>query len=145
MINFAVILVKRSHMMRYLPRFFAVAVVFALCSCGESLEDKSAREVREYTKDKCPARVSEYLIIDSVTFEKSTHTVTYHYTFDGKADNAKLVASIDMREKIVSEVKNSTSLRKYKDEGYAFAYIYHSASDTALILFQTTVTKEDYK
>ena len=41
-------------------------------------------------------------------------------------------------------LKNTTSMKTYKDNGYNFAYTYRSEKDPKKILFETLLTKEDY-
>ena len=61
------------------------AIVFT--SCQESLEDKCAKEAADFTRKKCPSKIDENTEIDSMTFDKSTHTLAYWYRLTGKADN----------------------------------------------------------
>lgn len=68
--------------------------LFALCGCQESLEDKCAREAREYTEKNCPAKLGDNIIIDSMTFDKESRTLHYFYTLTGNADNRVFVAKM---------------------------------------------------
>ena len=49
------------------------------------------------------------------------------------------------RQSLIDQVKNSTQLKAYKDEGYNFAYTYHSASRPQLVLYSLKVTAADYQ
>lgn len=123
----------------------SLAVLSMLAACHESLEDRCAREVKEYTQKKCPAMIAETVRIDSLAFEKDTHTVHYYYTLIGKVDNARVVAMNNPRKSLIKEVKNATSMETYKDAGYSFSYTYWSESHPGQKLFETTITQKDYK
>lgn len=117
----------------------------ALTACQESLEDRCAREAKEYTEKKCPAPVGENTVIDSLVFERDTHTMHYYYTLSGNADNPKALSAVDARGLLLNQIKNATSVKTYKDNGYNFAYTYHSAKDKGKVLFSVTLTEKDYK
>ena len=57
-----------------------------LASCQESLEDRCERDAREYTRKNCPAAIDETTIVDSLTFDRATHTIHYYYRLTGVAD-----------------------------------------------------------
>lgn len=120
-----------------------MAIAF-LTACQESLEDRCAREAKSYTEKKCPAPVGDNTTIDSIGFDKATHTMLYYYTLSGAADDAEAVASVNPRANLLQEIKNSTSIKAYKDAGYNFKYIYRSQKNPQTILFETTFTKKDY-
>ena len=122
---------------------FATLALF-MVSCQESLEDRCAREAKEYTAKNCPAKMDTNIIMDSLTFEKSTHTLHYYYRLTGIADKEGALDSIDAKKLLKDMLKNTTSMKTYKDNGYSFAYTYRSEKDPKKILFETLLTKEDY-
>lgn len=119
------------------------AVMFS--ACQQSLEDRCAQEVENYNKKNCPAQIADNTTIDSLVFERSTHTMHYYYTLSGNADNPEIVAQIDPAKVLLEQIRNSTAIKAYKDAGYNFAYTYHSESQTGRILFERTFTEKDYK
>lgn len=125
--------------------FYAALTVLLLAACQESLEDRCAREAKEYTEKKCPAPVGENTVIDSLVFDRGTHTMHYYYTLSGNADNAQAVSAVDARNLLLNQIKNATSIKAYKDNGYNFAYTYYSAKDKGKVLFNVTFTEKDYK
>ena len=62
------------------------AIMMLLTACQESLEDRCAREAKEYTRKNCPAKMDNNSILDSLTFERETHTLHYYYRLTGFAD-----------------------------------------------------------
>ncbi len=116
-----------------------------ISGCQESLEDRCAREASEYTRKNCPTRIDENTIIDSLTFERATHTVHYYYKLTGVADEERVFHEIDAVGELRKTLKNSTSLKTYMDAGYRFAYTYHSAKNPQKLLFDVVFTEKDYK
>lgn len=123
---------------------FATLVLF-MASCQESLEDRCAREAKQYTAKNCPVRMDKNIIMDSLTFEKATHTLHYYYRLTGLADKDGALDSIDAKSLLKNELKNSTSMKTYKDNGYNFAYTYHSEKDPNKVVFEAIFTEKDYK
>jgi hypothetical protein len=122
---------------------FALAII-AFYACQETLEEKAIREAQLYTKKNCPSQIAENLIIDSLVFETSTHTLHYYYTLTGIADSVGLLNQSEARSSLLKELKNTTSMAGYKEAGYQFAYSYRSQKDPKTMLFETVFTQKDY-
>ena len=54
--------------------------IMLFVACQESLEDRCAREAKEFTEKNCPRAVDKEIVLDSMAFEKATHTISYLYT-----------------------------------------------------------------
>ena len=119
-------------------------LAMALASSQESLEHKCANEADEFTRKKCPARIDENIIIDSMTFDKSSHTLAYWYHLEGAADTSAVFKKINMKKVLTDELKNTTNMKLYKDAGYSFRYVYCSGK-TKAVYFDTTIREKDYK
>ena len=122
-----------------------IAGAMLLTNCQESLEDRCAREAKEFTEKNCPRAVDKEIVLDSMTFEKTTHTISYLYTLNGTLDDPQRIDSTHFRELLLMEVKNSTNLKLYKDEGYAFRYAYYSQKNNGTKLFEATFRESDYR
>ena len=119
--------------------------IMLLTACQESLEDRCAREAKEFTEKNCPRAVDKEIVLDSMAFEKSTHTISYLYTLMGTLDDPQRIDSKHFRELLLMEVKNSTNLKLYKDAGYSFRYCYYSEKENGTKLFEATFRKSDYR
>ena len=100
-------------------RKIAIALMMAtmLTGCQESLEDRAAREVDIYTQKNCPVRVSDNTFLDSMTFEKSTHTFVNHFsimTDSTSAQRAKEKAEM-IKSQLTEDVKNDMSKKRFKE------------------------------
>lgn len=116
-----------------------------LTACQESLEERCAREAREYTEKKCPMQIDKYTVMDSMSFVQSTHTIIYAYTLHDLLDDTIYLNKQNPRELLLKELKNSTSLKLYKEAGYSFCYTYRSAKNNGTKLFEATFHEKDYQ
>ena len=107
-----------------------------LLSCTESLEDKAAREAKEYTEKYCPTPYVNDSRTDSATFDKNTKVYTYYVTLRNKADNKKAIdANREKLHKLQKEaLDNNPGLKKYKEAHFSFRFIYHSEKDPKQVL-----------
>ena len=120
------------------------AIGILLTGCRESLEDRCAREAKEYTEKNCPAKMDNNITLDSMAFERDTHTLHYYYTLTGFADRDGVMEEVDAVGALKQDLKNSTTLRVYKENKYRFAYTYHSAKDPKKIRLDVVFTDKDY-
>jgi hypothetical protein len=122
---------------------FACLAVF-LAACQESLEDRCEREAKAYTAKNCPAKLEANVIIDSLIFERASHTLHYYYRLTGIADKEGLLDTIEATKILKDGLKNTTAMKIYKDNGYNFAYTYHSEKNPKQVLFEVLFTEKDY-
>lgn len=122
-------------------------LLLLLTACHESLEDRAAREAREYTQKNCPTPVVQNTRTDSLTVDKATRTIGYWYTLCGKADNPEGVKNQQqkLRGVLLSGLKASTQLKLYKDAGFNIRYVYHSEKNPKLVLLDFTFSQKDYQ
>lgn len=125
-------------------------ILFALTTlilgaCQESMEDRCARECVEFTKRKCPSAVAEEMIIDSMTFDRASHTIQYYYKLTGASDRADAYLKDQARQLLKDALKNSTQLMAYKEEGYQFRYIYYSEQNPKTVYLDILLTEKDYQ
>ena len=124
--------------------FVFAALALILTACQESLEDKCAREAKAYTAKNCPAKMEENIILDSLTFERSSQTLHYYYRFTGIADKEDAVDTVAAAKILKDGLKNTTAMKVYKDNGYSFTYTYRSEKDPNKIIFEVKLTEKDY-
>ncbi len=128
---------------RFLLIAFGFSLVFA--SCGESLEDKAERDAKEFTQKYCPTPVVNFERTDSMTFDKATKTCVYWRTLSGQADREAVIKANEPKLKgvIKQSLVNNPGLKKHKEAGFNFRYVYRSMK-TKKILLDITFTKKDY-
>jgi hypothetical protein len=123
---------------------FATLALF-LTSCQESLEDRCARDAKTYTAKNCPAKMEENIILDSLTFERATHTLHYYYRMTGIADKENALDTAAAAQILRDGLKNTTAMKVYKDNGYNFTYTYRSEKDPKKTILEVALTKKDYQ
>lgn len=114
-----------------------------LCACHESLEERAAREAREFTEKNCPVRISELVVTDSMTFEPATSTIHYYMTVNGRADTTDINKK-QLRADMVESIKGATNLRVYKEAGFGFCYTFFSQKHPGEKVAEVNITKKDY-
>ena len=115
-----------------------------LAGCQETLEERAARESRDYTEKHCPAPVAFQVTMDSMTFDQTSHTFAYYYSLNGTLDDSTFIEQSNPRDMLLQQVKNSTNLKIYKEAGYNFRYVYNSTKNKAK-LFDVTFKQKDYQ
>lgn len=127
----------------FIPFYIIFSSLFLLVtSCRqESMDDKLAHDVAEYNRRYCPTPPINYIRTDSITFSRTTHTLTYHCSFCDMLDNEEIVQL--NKEKITnilqSTIKESTSMRPFIESGYRFHYVCRSSANSDIILFETGI------
>ena len=116
-----------------------------MTACQETLEERCAREAREYSQKNCPAPIAKGVTIDSMSFDIATHTLIYSYTLNGAVDDSMVINKSNPRNLMLQQLKNATAMKPYKDAGYNFQYIYYSTKDKGKKLFEATFQEKDYR
>ena len=122
-----------------------VLATLILGACQESLEDKCARECVEFTKRKCPSAIAQDMIVDSMTFDRASHTVQYYYKLTGASDRPDAYPKDQAKDLLKNALKNTTQLMAYKEAGYNFRYIYYSEKNPQTIFLDILLTEKDYQ
>lgn len=123
------------------------AFVISLSACQESLEERAAHELRDYTEKFCPTPVVNYQRTDSATFEPSTRTVHYYMSICGKADSASIIKANEkaLREGLLNDLRSDTKKKAYKDAGFNFHYTFHSGKNPSSVLLDARFTPREYR
>ena len=123
-----------------------VADSFLLCGCHESLEKRAEREAREYTEKYCPTPVQNYTRTDSVAFDMTSKTYHYYCSITGALDDKKIfdLNRQKLTDMLLANVKENTSFRAYKKEGFAFQWTLRSDRDKRIVYYDRRFTAKDY-
>ena len=132
-----------------MKKFFLLATaLLLLTSCQESLEERAAREAREVTESKCPMPLGDTMYLDSIVFDIPTLTQTQYFRFTGIKDNDSTVATMkeaNLKDVLVTELKNTPSYKTLMKRGVNFRYIYRSTLDPQKTYIDITIRQEDYQ
>jgi non-homologous end joining protein Ku len=119
----------------------------ALTSCQENFDHRCAREAHDYTTKMCPLTVDKNgVVMDSMTYDKNTRTISYSFHLFGMLDNDTLVnkAYDKFHNDLIKNVRGSLDLKMYKDKGIKFNYVYYSKK-SGKKLMNISIGPEDYK
>ncbi|WP_314286045.1 hypothetical protein [Prevotella pallens] len=132
--------------MKFTKLFFIAIGCFLLTSCQESLEDKAAKECKEYTKKYCPTPMVNNTRMDSMTYEPQTRTIHYYYSIYNEGDNkANVEANKQLLQQILlNGIKTDTASKLYKEAGFNFRFTYRSGKNPKTILLDETYKKGQY-
>jgi len=119
----------------------AFAVLFMI-GCNENIDDKAAREAKEFTEKYCPGPIINQTRIDSTGYDRSTRTYTYYYTFTGVLDDKAYVAEnrAELDNGLRSLIINEPSLQPFVKEGIVFQYVVHSFKNPEEVIYTTKIT-----
>lgn len=126
---------------------FSALAVILLASCHENIEERAQREAREFTERFCPTPVVNYTRTDSVTFDMKSRTYTYYCSVTDIMDNPDIINQNkdNIKNGLLESIIGNTQIKVYKDAGFNFAYILHSAKKPGKVLFCVKYTPKEYE
>lgn len=126
--------------------FFCIFSAMMLSSCQESIENRAAKEAREYTEKYCPTPTVNYTRTDSVTFDRTTRTYHYYCTLSDRMDNRDIIDKNRkmLHDSLLQAIVESTHLQAYKEAGFNFTYTCRSAAHPRMVLYEDTFTPKEY-
>lgn len=124
----------------------AIGVVAMLMACHEGIEERAAREAREYTERFCPTPVQNFTRTDSVVFYKDTKTYTYYCSVVDRMDDEAIIKAnqANLQSGLLASIKQNTNIVVYKKANFNFAYVLHSSAQPQKVLFKATYSPKDY-
>ncbi len=123
---------------------FLASAAIVLAACQESLEERAAREARDFTRKNCPVKLSDVITTDSLVFHENTLTLHYCLSLSGVADTTAILKD-ELRKDMVKALKGNMAIQKYKEAGYNFRYTFYSTKHKGQILYDANFTPKDYK
>lgn len=126
--------------MRKLAILFVLPFFFV--SCKESIEERIAREARDFTHKNCPAEIAPGIVNDSMTWEPKERTIHYYYTME-MPQNARIDKQ-RVKQTMLESIKNAPNLMPYKKAGMLFRYTWRSKQKPQETLLDVVVKPEEY-
>ncbi|MBQ8099059.1 MAG: hypothetical protein IJ244_06000 [Bacteroidaceae bacterium] len=122
-------------------------MVLTLAGCKKQLsfDERCEKEARMLNLKYCPRQVSDCVMSDSIAYLPSEKALCYYYTFSDELDDTEAIrqGEPEFRNALKAEIISSIELKKYKDHGVTFKYIYFSSSSHEVLL-EEIFTKKDY-
>jgi len=125
---------------------FIACGIILFCACHNNLEDRAEQEAKDYTEKYCPTPVYNYSRTDSLTFDRKSHTFTYHCSLTDVMDDQDIINENrqELTDGLLKAISSSTQLKNYKDAGYSFRYLIRSSKNPKQIFFDKTYTEKEY-
>ena len=131
-------------MSRYIIYIMCV-LLYTSCS-HERIHEKFSRQAKEYTKKMCPLPMDQYTMLDSLVYNPSQTTLTYHYSVSDLLDNDSIYTDAFrgiFHTKLLDNILNNVGLIELKENNVSFRYIFYS-STTQQQFMQFFYTSEEY-
>lgn len=119
----------------------------SLTACKKSIEDKAAEEARAYTQKFCPTPVYNFTRTDSLGFDRISRTFIYYCALTDQMDDVQVLNEHreTLRQGLLQSIRESTNLKLFKDNDFAFRYVIRSTKNPQQVLFDATFKPEEYK
>lgn len=119
---------------------FCALAALLLTGCQKSIEDRAEQEAKEYTRKFCPTPVQNYCRTDSLVFDRESRTFLYYSTLTGFMDDAERIGknSDEITEGLQRSLRESTTLKLYKDAGFGFRFVIRSEKNPQEILYEAS-------
>ncbi len=109
-------------------RFFILfAVLVAMCaSCHRTTHEEQCLEMVKHEKRRLPRNVTKGIILDSIRYETNSQTLVYYHTMSDSVYTDEMIdyGKSQLQSNIQQDIVNSVSLKRLKDEGISFRYVY---------------------
>ena len=78
-----------------------------------------------------PRNITTGVVLDSLNYDRRTNTLVYFHTMDDALYTAEAIryGKHQLREQLLLDISNSVALKRLKDEGLSFRYVYLALSD----------------
>lgn len=108
--------------------FLLVFIAILLPACHRATISEQCAEMVKHEKRRLPRNVAQGLVLDSMTYDAPSNTFIYFHTID---DSLYSISALDanrstMQQQLQTDISNSVGLKRLKDEGVSFCYIYKS-------------------
>ncbi|MBR3372804.1 MAG: hypothetical protein IKO67_07625 [Bacteroidaceae bacterium] len=80
---------------------------------------------------RMPRNITRGVVLDSLHYDRRTNTLVYYHTMDDALYTAEAIryGKKQLREQLLMDISNSVALKRLKDEGLSFRYVYLTLSD----------------
>lgn len=116
-----------------------------LTSCQQSFDERCKQRAIEQTANNCPQKIGEGVVMDSLTYDIETKTMSYYYSLDKDHINEESLKKnmSKFRESLLTSIISSVELRSMKEHSVNFCYMYHY-SDSDKEVLKVLFTPKDY-
>ena len=122
---------KKNTAKKALISFSVLLFLLTVAACHRaSIEEQCAEMVRKEWR-RMPRNITRGVVLDSLHYDRRTNTLVYYHTMDDALYTAEAIryGKKQLREQLLMDISNSVALKRLKDEGLSFRYVYLALSD----------------
>ncbi len=107
--------------------FILLGLLILETSCHRTTREEQCEEMVKREKRRLPRRITTGVTLDSIVYQKSRQTLVYYHTMSDSIYTDEMIdyGKERLQEDIQREIVNSVALKRLKDEGISFRYVYH--------------------
>ena len=121
----------KNTVKKALISFSVLLFLLTVAACHRaSIEEQCAEMVRKEWR-RMPRNITRGVVLDSLHYDRRTNTLVYYHTMDDALYTAEAIryGKKQLREQLLMDISNSVALKRLKDEGLSFRYVYLALSD----------------
>lgn len=113
-----------------------------------SFNERETSTLRDFTRLKCPMKIDEYTMMDSMWYDSISRTIYYDYTVTGMLDDDSIYQNKEtqklMKRTTKQNIKDNTEITEERDkEKLDFRFRYFSATRKKKILVDLIIKNEE--
>lgn len=111
--------------------FVMVCLVLMTTSCHRATREEQCLEMVRHEKRRLPRNVARGLVLDSIRYDTKTSFLVYYHTMNDSVYTDEMIdyGRDQLQQNLQQDIINSVALKRLKDEGISFKYVYKGSKD----------------
>lgn len=107
-----------------------ICTMFLLPSCHRATLEEQCAEMVKKERRRLPRNVTTGVVLDSMKYDRRSHTLVYYHTMNDSIYTPEMISygKSQLHQQLLVEISNSVALKRLKDEGLSFRYVYLASS-----------------
>lgn len=110
--------------------------MLALSACHRATLEEQCADMVKKERRRMPRNITLGVVLDSMHYERRTHTLVYYHTMNDSLYTPEAIeyGKNKLHLQLQEDIINSVALKRLKDEGLSFRYVYLAASNGKVCL-----------
>ena len=124
--------------------FIVAFTLMSVVSCHRQTREEQCLEMVKHEKRRLPRNVTKGVVLDSIRFDTRSQTLVYYHTMSDSIYTDEMIdyGRDRLEQDLQQEIVNSVALKRLKDEGISFKYVY-IGSDTKRVRLEYDFRNKD--
>ena len=107
-----------------------ICTMFLLPSCHRATLEEQCAEMVKKERRRLPRNVTMGVVLDSMKYDSQSHILVYYHTMNDSIYTPEMISlgKSQLHQQLLVEISNSVALKRLKDEGLSFRYVYLALS-----------------